>query len=209
MDLRKQKRIQDHFERMYQVGDKPWVDHGAEIELDEFLKLIGKRLKIAKVLDVGCGDGWISIKFAQKGHKVWGIDSSQTAIAEANFKAKQSKVSKNTHFIVGDALNLPYKNNFFDAIIDRGLFHHILPQNRSLYFENILRVLSDKSFFYLSVFSRRNLPGIGQLFSKKDVEELFGKNFSIIFSSSDALLSLAPAHLMHFILETKNKKSLH
>lgn len=203
MNLANQKKIGQHFELMYQAGQKPWTEHGPEPSLKEFLKLLQKRNSSAKIADIGCGDGWISIAAARAGHKVWGIDSSETAIGQARETAKVAGADKNTHFQVGDALNLPYPKNFFDAAIDRGLFHHILPENRLLYFENILKALKPKSLAYLSVFSTKNPVGIGQLFTPELVEELFGKDFKTIFFEEDPFPTEAPAHLMHFIFEKK------
>lgn len=203
MNLNDQKRIGQHFELMYQADQKPWTEHGPEPALKEFLKLLKKKYQAAKVLDIGCGDGWISILAAKAGHKVWGIDASVTAIIEAEETARQEGVGQKTHFQVGDALNLPYPKNFFDAAIDRGLFHHILPENHPVYFENILKVLKPESLAYLSVFSTKNPVGIGQLFTPELVDELFGKDFKTIFFEQDPFPTEAPAHLMHFILERK------
>lgn len=203
MKTNNQKRISKHFELMYQAGQKPWTEHGPEPALKEFFKILKQRNSPTKILDIGCGDGWISILAAREGLKVWGIDSSETAISEAKEAARQESVGQSTHFQVGDALNLPYPKNFFDAAIDRGLFHHILPENRSFYFESILKVLKPKSLAYLSVFSTKNPIGIGQLFTPELVEELFGKDFKTIFFEEDPFPTEAPAHLMHFIFEKK------
>ncbi len=89
--------------------------------------------------------------------EVWGIDSSPTAIDEAKEMAKGAGLKEHCHFQLGDALDLPYEDSFFDVLLDRGLLHHILPENRKLYFENILRVLKPKSLVYLSVFSKKTL----------------------------------------------------
>lgn len=203
MDLGKQKEIQKHFERMYRENSKPWTEHGQEPLLDEFTDILAKSFKKAKVLDLGCGDGWISIKIANKGHRVWGIDSSKTAISQAKKKAEKEGLLKEVEFRQGDALGLPYRNNFFDAVLDRGLFHHILPENRQLYLKNLTRVLRTGSFVYLSVFTKRNISGIGQMFSKKDIEEIFGKDFFVVSFSQDSLFRPDPANLMHFILKRK------
>lgn len=202
MDLEGQKQIQEHFERMYQANEKPWVGAGVpEPAVDDFLKVLREKHPKAKVLDIGCGDGWISIRAAKEGNVVWGIDSSETAIEEAKEAVKIVELVNATHFQVGDALNLPYENNFFDALIDRGLFHHLLPENRQLYFQNILKVLKIKSLVYLSMFSTKNPEGIGQLFTPELIKELFGPYFEILSFSQDSSLTTAPAHLLYFILE--------
>lgn len=203
MNITNQKRIGQHFELMYQADQKPWTEHGPEPALAEFFKILKGKNPSAKIADIGCGDGWISILAAKEGFKVWGIDASVTAISEAKEAARLNGVNQTTHFQVGDALNLPYPKNFFDATIDRGLFHHILPENRPVYFENILKVLKPESLAYLSVFSTKNPVGIGQLFTPELVDELFGKGFKTIYFEEDLFPTEAPAHLMHFILERK------
>ncbi|MFQ6049740.1 MAG: class I SAM-dependent methyltransferase [Candidatus Paceibacterales bacterium] len=203
MNLEKQKRTQKYFEWLYRVGLKPWVWQGREPALDDFFQLLLEKHSKAKVLDIGCGNGWISVKVAKKGIEVWGIDSSETAIREAKEIAEKVGVDKITHFQVGDALDLPYQNKFFDALIDRGLLHHILPENRLLYFQNILRVLKPKSLMYLTVFSTKNLRFIGQLFSPKIVKELFNPHFDIIYFSQDLYPPIALTHLLHFTMERK------
>ena len=203
MDLEQQEQIREHFEQMYLRGQKPWTQNPADPLLSDFFQLLKKTTPKARVLDIGCGDGWISIAAAKQGFDVWGIDSSSSAIKEAVAKAKAEGVEKKTHSEVSDALDLSFEDKFFDALIDRGLFHHILPENRPLYFRNILRVLRAHALIYLSVFSTKNPVGIGQLFTKKSVEKLFGKHFQIRDFTQDAFPTNSPAHIMHFILERK------
>lgn len=201
MEFDEQKRIQEHFERMHAEGITPWKEHPPEPLLIEFLELLAKEKPQAKILDIGCGDGWISIGLAKAGFLVWGIDSSKTAISRAK-KAAEKEGLKSVEFRHGDALNLPYQDNFFDVLVDRGLFHHILPENRDIYFKNTLRVLKKDALFYLSVFSRQNPEGIGQRFTKEEITKLFGRHFNILKWSEDSWPTPAPAHLLHFILKT-------
>ena len=202
MDAEEQRMISEHFERMWQQGLTPWLSHKPEPLLKEFFDILKRDLAHAKVLDIGCGNGWISMIVAKEGHEAWGIDSSQTAIEEAKERAKAVGLSSRTHFQVGNALDLPYKHSFFDALVDRGLFHHILPENRPLYLKSILRVLKPGSYFYLSVFSKRNPEGIGQLFTEQLVEGIFGEGFSTLNFNQDSPTK-APAHLLHFIFKRR------
>lgn len=199
MDLDGQKRVQKHFEEMFRSGVTPWTQHKKEPLLSEFFNLLKKDNPKAKILDIGCGNGWISIKAAKRGFNVWGVDSSETAIRQAKVKARKEGLKKRTHFRVGSALNLLYQDDFFDALIDRGLFHHILPENREVYFENILRVLKGKALVFLLVFSMRNPEGIGQRFTKKLISGLFGKDFKVARFEEDPWPTQNPAHLLHVI----------
>lgn len=203
MNTEEQKRISEHFERMWRQGVTPWLSHKPEPLLQKYFQLLTKIFGMAKVLDIGCGNGWIALLAAKEGHEAWGIDSSDEAIKEANDNAKEEGFSDLAHFQVGDALNLPYQDSFFDGLVDRGLFHHILPQNRDNYLENILRVLKPKSLVYLSCFSDKNPLGIGQLFTKELIEKIFGPNFKILYFQEDPYPNDTPAHLLHFILKRK------
>lgn len=184
---------------MFRSGVTPWKGHPLEDLLIEFVNRLSKERPKAKVLDIGCGDGWISIGMAKSGFQVWGIDSSKTAIEKARKDARRAGVEAD--FKVGDALKLPYEEDSFDAMVDRGLFHHILPKNRSLYLKNILLVLKKDALIYLSVFSMRNPEGIGQRFTEEDIYELFGAHFNRLKKTEDPWPTNAPAHLLHFIFE--------
>lgn len=98
---------------------------------------------------------------------------------------------------------MKYENNFFDVIIDRGLFHHILPKNRDPYIKNILKVTKKKSLIYLSVFSQRNEGSGFEPFDEEKILKYFGKNYSIDHFQADPFPTTAPAHLVHFILKRK------
>ncbi len=154
-------------------------------------------------MDLGCGTGWISIRAARLGFSVWGVDASATAIETARAAAQAEGLEDRARFEVGDALALSHDDAAFDAVIDRGLFHHILPDNRPLYFDNVLRILRPEGMLYLSVFSRRNHPGIGQRFSRSDVERGFGGVFEIARAVEDPWPTRSPAHLLHFILDRR------
>ncbi|MBI2008431.1 class I SAM-dependent methyltransferase [Candidatus Amesbacteria bacterium] len=188
---------------MYQEGVTPWKGHPPEPTLSRFLEYLKKKRPQAKVLDIGCGDGWISIQAAKLSFDVWGIDGARTAIDSAREAAVEEGVQDKTHFRVGDALTLPYETDFFDALIDRGLFHHILPLNRFLYMDNIVRVLKKTSFIYLSVFSMKSPEGIGQRFTRGKIEDLFDQHFAIDHFADGPYPTDAPAHLLHFILRRK------
>ena len=77
-----------------------------------------------RVLDICCGYGRHSIRLAEKGYRVTGIDLSEANIRHARQFALDRKVSHNVQFAVGDIRNLqdllPMKSGQkggFDAIV--------------------------------------------------------------------------------------------
>jgi ubiquinone/menaquinone biosynthesis C-methylase UbiE len=89
-------------------------------EIWEELRFLFEDLKEGeKVLDLGCGNGrWYKI-FKEKKVDYFGIDNSEKLIeiAKGNFPGAK--------FFVGDALNLPFQDNFFDKVYSIALLHHI------------------------------------------------------------------------------------
>lgn len=79
--------------------------------------------KGAKVLEIGCGDGkgaTLITKYFSPSH-IEAIDLDPKMIERAQKRNKNSSV----HFQVGDAAQLPFASDTFDAIFDFGIIHHI------------------------------------------------------------------------------------
>ena len=74
-------------------------------------------------LDVGCGNGRHSYQALQAGHaNVVSMDASNAIhIARRNFL---DRGIKHTHFVRGNALNLPFKNDCFDHVFSIGVMQH-------------------------------------------------------------------------------------
>jgi len=74
-----------------------------------------KGMKKARVLDVPCGIGRISVPLARLGYSVTGVDMSPYFIRVAKRKARQFKVSSGTSFVVGRMKEV-------DALLQRDSF---------------------------------------------------------------------------------------
>lgn len=100
--------------------------------LDEWAAYFDRR---ESVLDIGSGSGFSSSLFLASprwtGHAMWvGVD-----ISEAIDVAKERLVEvANTHFVQGDALQLPFRDGSFDTIFSEGVLHHT-PSTRSAILE--------------------------------------------------------------------------
>lgn len=103
--------------------DDIFKQHGwGKYPSEDLIRFIARRYyhepdrKSIKILEVGCGPGANIWYLAREGFSVYGIDGSKTAINQANLRLKREKL--NADLIVGNIINLPYENNFFDCIID-------------------------------------------------------------------------------------------
>ena len=95
-----------------------------------------EREPFADVLDVGCGTGAVIELLREKhpeAHYV-GLDLTPDMIAVA-----RAKNLDGAEFVVGDAEDLPFADESFDAVLSSNSFHHY--PNPEKFFEGVHRVL--------------------------------------------------------------------
>jgi len=145
-----------------------------------------------RVIDLGCGAGNYAIYFAERGFEVTGVDFSPTAIKIARENAGRKGVKCN--FFVADVIEeLDRVSQTWDFAYDWGLLHHIFPEQRKKYVENVRRILNPKGKYLSVCFSEKDVgfagPGkyrktpLGTIlyFSSEDeLRELFEPYFQII-----------------------------
>ncbi|MBD3213930.1 MAG: methyltransferase domain-containing protein [Candidatus Lokiarchaeota archaeon] len=81
---------------------------------DEFETKVFHIIKEKTVLDVGCGEGYFSLKMAECARKVVGIDFSDKAISLSQINLFLSKKA-NVKFCIADASMLPFTEETFDV----------------------------------------------------------------------------------------------
>ncbi len=112
-----------------------------EERLDKFLKELPEG---AKVLDLGCGNGDKSKYIHDKGFRVLGVDSSESAIQYA----RQNYSEDGLEFRNEDVLNLDIKQDF-NGIVSIA-FHHCLPKkSRKRVNEKIESLLREGGCFFI------------------------------------------------------------
>jgi len=98
----------------------PKTIRSREIEL--ILKLAGK-VSPGRILDFGCGSGWVSRVLDSNGYRVTGIDTSSSLIKSASGSA-----SDKSQFTIGDCTNLPFGDGSFDMVVGMAILHHLNPE---------------------------------------------------------------------------------
>ena len=133
---------------------------------------------IGSILDSGCGTGENALFFANRGHKVTGIDFLAEPINIAKQKAVERTLAAN--FLVMDALTLADLPERFDTVIDSGLFHVFSNDDRQGYVDGLASVLNPGGRFYLVCFSDDEPGTIGpRRVSEKEIRETFAKGWQI------------------------------
>jgi len=78
---------------------------------------------LRKILDLGCGSGWLSVYLARLGFSVTGVDIASQAIELAKTWAKQENLS--IEFSVADIVDMDFPEGTFDAVVANAIFEHL------------------------------------------------------------------------------------
>lgn len=89
-----------------------------------------------RLLDVGCGPANIARYLLQAGYEFWGIDAAPRMIELCR---RQYAGVERTHFSIGDATSLSFKDEFFDAAICMGVLDRVQSHEKAL--REMLRVV--------------------------------------------------------------------
>lgn len=76
-----------------------------------------KQFKVKKLLDVGCGNGYMTVEYAKIIDAVTGVDYMAKFIEEAKKRHITDDNIDKLHFQIANALELPFKDNIFDTVI--------------------------------------------------------------------------------------------
>jgi 2-polyprenyl-3-methyl-5-hydroxy-6-metoxy-1,4-benzoquinol methylase len=145
-------------------------------QTEKEINFIIKNLRLrddSKILDLGCGDGRISIELSKKGYSVTGVDLNKYAIEKAISESK----NLNINFINENILNFKSKEKFSDILI---IFNHFglfnkkdvnrLIRNISNYLEDGGRIIIETN----SINYGKNIDGIQEW---KIYENWLGGNY--------------------------------
>ena len=133
------------FQKLRQQGASGY--NTPELYQDSFAKVtnVSQQLESATLLELGCGAGDLSLLLSEKGFQTYGIDISPTAIAWAEENREEQNLRAD--FRVGNVLDLPYEDGFFDVIIDALCLHCIIGEDRIAFLKNVHRVLKSQGLF--------------------------------------------------------------
>lgn len=138
-------------ERWYSANDDPVALLRAESRLRN--PWVSSRLRerhggSSRVLDIGCGAGFLSNALARDGFEVVGIDASEASVVVARLHDETRKV----HYDVGDAVALPYPVASFDAVAAMDFLEHV--EDPAAVVAEAARVLRPGGTFFFHTFNR-------------------------------------------------------
>ncbi|HEY5284478.1 MAG TPA: bifunctional 2-polyprenyl-6-hydroxyphenol methylase/3-demethylubiquinol 3-O-methyltransferase UbiG, partial [Polyangia bacterium] len=104
-----------------------------------------------RVLDVGCGGGFLSNHLSKEGFEVDGLDASADSLAVA----AQHDPTGNVRYTRGDALSLPFADESFDVVCAMDFLEHVEAPARVV--AEAGRVLRPRGLFFFHTFNRNPL----------------------------------------------------
>ncbi|MGI9394239.1 MAG: class I SAM-dependent methyltransferase [Boseongicola sp.] len=107
------------------------------------------------VLDLCCGQGTLTARLLEAGHKVTGLDFSTTMLDHARQNANGATL------VEGDAQDLPFDDGTFDAVVCNFGMMHIPDQPAAL--SEARRVLKPGGTFSMTSWVGPEVPGVFQL----------------------------------------------
>ena len=116
-------------------------------DLHEYRAFAGKR-----VLDVGCGNGYVLSRYAREGAYTFGIDLTTTAIDLSRRRFELERLTGS--FLTGSAEELPFPDDSFDCVCSMGVLHHT-PDTAGAFAE-IRRVLKPGGRFIVMLYHRNS-----------------------------------------------------
>ena len=153
----------------------------------------------SRVLDAGCGSGWLSEILCRRGFTVHAIDLGLDSIRRASArignllaKASGSRNERAVYFTLGDVYRLPYEDGYFNAVVASEIIEHLeRPGEAVQEFARVIRpggtlVVStpynEKIEYTLCIHCNRKTPVNAHLnsFDEKKIEQLLaGVGFSL------------------------------
>ena len=158
----------------------------------ELLEDVGGR-----VLDFGCGYGGVTVVLAEMFDEVVSLDGSEERVSFLNIRRQQDNINNVTTVCHMDVLNLPFPDNYFDAIVLVGVLEY-LPMNIPGQSVQATHIMCLKSFLRVLrpggtiLVNTKNRFGWHYLLGGKD-------NFGIPFGPA------LPTPLTDFLLRILNK----
>ncbi len=104
-----------------------------------------KKERVKKILDLGCGNGRNSNFLAAKNFNIVGIDNSKLAIKKAKHENRKVK------YLFADMKKLPFREDFFDAVISTQTIFHGLLKNIRKTIREIKKVTKSNGLVFITL----------------------------------------------------------
>ena len=117
--IRSRETLYDYFREFDNVRESPDVEpYAFSNSVHDYEGSAGK-----KVLDYGCGNGYVLAQYARHGAEVCGVDVTERAIGLS--RARFELLGLEGTFVQNDGAAIPFDSDTFDIACSMGVLHHI------------------------------------------------------------------------------------
>ena len=110
--------------------------------------ILSRIQKSSLILDVGCGAGFLTNELALAGHKVTGVDMSESSLQVA----AQYDQTKTVTYKLANAYELPFSDESFDVLCAMDFLEHVEDPAKAI--QEFARVLKPGGKFFYHTFNR-------------------------------------------------------
>lgn len=163
----------------YKLGFHPWEDLAAHPPFaDQLMSLVareehGVEPPYGQALDLGCGSGVWTVRLAQRGWQVTGVDNVDKAVARAAERVREAGVQ--VTLIRGDVTRLRESKigSGYRLVLDTGTFHGLNRGERLAMGRAVSAVASNDATLLLDCFAPGRRGPLPRGCTRADVEEAF------------------------------------
>jgi SAM-dependent methyltransferase len=141
-----------YFQEAYRTGRHGWGAEDPSPYAIKFLRRLKRIIPGGRLVDIGCGEGRHAIEASKLGFRVTAVDYEPLALKRAQ-RLGRERGARGIDFRVANIFHLPAPQTLFDIVFDYGCLHHQKKADWSAYKSSVLRLLTPRGFFVLSVFS--------------------------------------------------------
>lgn len=112
----------------------------------------------SKVLEIGCGAGFMAIALAQRGFRVYAIDSVESMVEQAGLNARESGVRDRLSLDIGDVYTLAFEDELFDLVLAIGVIPWL--ERADLAIQQMARVTKHGGYIIITYANRVGLVSL-------------------------------------------------
>ncbi|MCL2350781.1 MAG: class I SAM-dependent methyltransferase [Defluviitaleaceae bacterium] len=142
MDKANMKSMKEYYDATAKETAENWYSN--EMMLPLLKRFVGMFDAKPRILDAGCGTGCESMRLANLGADVVGVDVSEESIKIAQMK------NPNCRFELMDVKQLDDSIGVFDGIVSLGMIIHIQDCDLQMAFDNFSKAIKPEGFLFLA-----------------------------------------------------------
>ncbi len=107
--------------------------------------LVKRITDASRVLDVGCGDGYLMGRVSPRSREVFGVESDRSGVELARHMLRPFT---NCSVVQGNCYSLPFREGFFDTILLADVIEHL--EEPDLCLQEVRRVIASNGVFMVT-----------------------------------------------------------